>query len=63
MYVRWQQTVHGDEASGCDGIEEEARQIILVPEFSDGWLSVDGEEYESLAMAVTVEQDSLTLFT
>ncbi len=36
--------------------------MVLVPHFPAGWLSVDGEEYELLAMTVALTHDDLTLF-
>lgn len=36
---------------------------MVVPEFSGGWLSVDGEEYESLPMIIRMEADGVTVFS
>lgn len=47
--------------SGSEAVE--VGEVMVVPEFSGGWLSVDGEEYESLAMSIRLELNSVTLFS
>ena len=39
----------------------EAGGVMVVPQSSGGWLSVDGEEYESLPMTITLEPDCMTV--
>ena len=63
MYFRWQKTVHGGEVNECDGTVEDVEEAVMVPEFPGGWLSVDGEEYEFLAMTITLKHNALTLFS
>ena len=45
------------------GKSVEVQQVVMVPEFSGGWLSVDGEEYESLPMTIRLEPDSVKVFS
>ena len=52
----------GPEAGLMAGREYNNVDFVLDPKFQ-GWLSVDGEEYESVFMAIKLHSNYLTLFT